>query len=325
MRTSLGEFTAHLLAESGAVVEPADAGLEVLLPAEVARVLEIPEHANLSFLAEGGGGISVSYDSEILKKMAGLLSERGQFATVGFAPPSVRLEKLEDRLGDKLAFHNAVFQIERIEEKPVSYLLGYAKYSAISDDRQEGIAGALINELNLSVQKAPLDLLDVLADRVAPETQAERQDSEKVLKAVWQAQQKIVLESLAEFLASMERRMNRDIRRVHEYYHTMIHEHRQTLAKKVAEQEDKERIESRIEAVERERKGKVQDLLGKFSVDLQLEPIAFIRIETLSPIFWLSVKRRKEARQFPVTYNPVLKSLDPLPCEACFYPRKGYY
>ena len=132
MRTSLGEFTAHLLTESGAVVEPAGAGLEVLLPAEIAAVLEIPEHAHLSFLAEGGDGISVSYESEILKKMAGLLGARGQFATVGFAPPAVRLEKLEDRLGDKLAFHNAVFQLERKEEKPVSYLLGYAKYSAIS-------------------------------------------------------------------------------------------------------------------------------------------------------------------------------------------------
>ena len=109
MRTSLGEFTAHLLTESGAVVEPDDAGLEVLLPAEVAGVLEVPEHTHLSFLAEGGDGISLTYDSEILKKMASLLGERGKFATVGFAPPSVRLEKLEDRLGDKLAFHNAVF------------------------------------------------------------------------------------------------------------------------------------------------------------------------------------------------------------------------
>ena len=70
MRTSLAEFTADLLAESGAVVEPADAGLEVLLPAQVAGVLEIPEHAHLSFHAEGGDGILVSYDSEILKEMA---------------------------------------------------------------------------------------------------------------------------------------------------------------------------------------------------------------------------------------------------------------
>ena len=326
MRTSLCDFTADLLAENGAVVELSSEGLEVLLPAEVAGVLEIPEHANLSFLGDRREGIFVSYDSEILKKMAGLMGDRGKFATVGLAPPAVKLEKVEDRLGDKLVFHNAVFQMERKEEKPISYLLGYSKYSAISDDRQEGIVGCFINELNFSVQKATLETLDLIAYEQQVSTgQAEREASEKVLKALWQAQLKIVQETLTDFLISTERRMNRDIRRVHEYYQTLIHEHRQALAKKLAAQEEKERTESKIEAVERELKGKVQDLVKKFSIDLQLEPISFIRIKTMSPIFWLSVKRRKEARQFPLTYNPVVKSLDPLPCEACFYPRKGYY
>jgi hypothetical protein len=326
LRTSLCDFTADLLAESGAVVELSGEGLEVLLPAEVARSLDIPEHANLSFLGERHKGISVSYDSEILKKMAGLLGDRGKFATVGLAPPPVKLEKLEDRLGDKLVFHNAVFQVERKEEKQISYLLGYSKFSAISDDRQEGIVGCLINELNLSVQKTTAEILDSIPrEAEEPTGQAERESGERVLKAFWQAQLNIVQEALSDFLISMERRMNRDIRRVHDYYLTLIHEHRQALAKKLAAQENKAQTESKIEAIERELKGKVQDLVGKFSIDLQLEPISFIRIETISPIFWLSVKRRKEARQFPLTYNPVVKSLDPLPCEACFYPKKGYY
>lgn len=325
MRTSLAEFTADLLTESGAVVEPFEAGLEALLPAEIAGGLALPEHVRLSFSGDSADAIPLSLDSELLKKMAGLLGERGRFAAVGFPPPSVRLEKLEDRLAEKLAFHNAVYQVERTEERPLSYLLSYAKYTAISDDRQEGIVGALINELNLASQKAPVEILDALAEAAAPETQLERAPVEQVLKAAWQAQMKIVQESLAEFLASMERRMNRDIRRVHEYYHAMIHEHRQALAKRAAAPQDKERIESRIEAIERELKGKVRDLAGKFTIDIQLEPISFVRIETTGPIFWLSVKRRKEARQFPLTYNPIVKNLDPLPCEACCYPRKGYY
>ena len=326
MRTSLCDFTADLLAESGALVERSGEGLEVLLPAEIARILDIPEHANLSFLGQRHEGIAVSYDSEILKKMAGLMGDRGKFATLDLEPSSVRREKLEDRLGDKLIFHNAVFQVDRTEEKPISYLLGYSKYSARSDDRQEGIVGCLVNELNLSVQKMTSDILDLVPNETAePIGQAERESSERVLKAFWQAQLKIVKETLSDFLISMERRMNRDIRRVHDYYQTLIHEHRQALAKKLAAQEDKAQSERKMEAIEWELKGKVQDLVGKFSIDLQLEPISFIRIETISPIFWLSVKRRKEARQFPLTYNAVLKSLDPLPCEACFYPRKGYY
>jgi hypothetical protein len=326
LRASLSDFTAHLLTESGAVVEPSGVGLEVLLPAEVARVLDIPEHANLSFSGDSGEGIPVSYDSEILKKMARLMGDGGKFSTVGLAPPSVRLEKLEERLDQKVVFHNAVFHVARSEEKRISYLLGCSRYSALSDDRQEGILACMINELNLSVQKTTPETLGLIADYAEePLGQAERESSETVLKAFWHAQMKIVKEELGDFLLSVERRMNRDIRRVHDYYQTLIHEHRQWLEKKVATPEEKEKTVGKIEAVERELKGKIQDLIGKFSLDILLEPISFIRIEAMSPVLWLSVKRRKEVRPFPLTYNPILKSLDPLPCEACFYPSKGHY
>ena len=97
--------------------------------------------------------------------MAGLMGDRGKFTTVSLGPSFVKLEKLEDRLGNKLVFHNAVFHVERKEEKPISYLLGYSKYSARSDDRQEGIVGCVINELNLSVQKTTSEVLDLVAQR----------------------------------------------------------------------------------------------------------------------------------------------------------------
>ena len=326
MRSSLSDFTAHLLMESGAVVEPSGDGLEVLLPAEVARVLEIPEHAKLSFSGESQGGISLSYDSEVLKKMASLMGDRGRFSTVGLVPSPVRLEKLEDRLGDKVSFHNAAFHVQRKEEQRISYLLGYCKYSARSDDRQEGIIGCLVNEVNLAVQKATPETLELIAHNAEePTGEAKPESGERVLQALWRAQVKIVKEALRDFLVSVERRMNRDIQRVYDYYQTLIHEHRQLLEKRSAAVDEKEKTLSKIEAIERELKGKMQDLIGKFSLDLQIEPISFIRIEAMSPIFWLSVKRKKDARTFPLTYNPILKSLDPLPCEACFYPEKGYY
>ncbi len=326
MRSSLSDFTAHLLTESGAVVEPSDEGLEVLLPAEVAGMLEVPEYAKFSFSGDSREGISVTYESEILKKMARLMGDRGKFTTVELGPPSVKTEKLEDRLEEKVVFHNAVFHVERKEERRISYLLGYSKYSALSDDRQEGIVSCLVNELNLSVQKTTSETLELIASHAQePTGEAQRESGEKALKAFWHAQVEIVKEVLRDFLISVERRMNRDIRRVHDYYQTLIHEHRQLTEKKMLTPEEKDKTVSKSEAIERELKGKTQDLIGKFSIELRLEPISLIRIEALSPIFWISVKRRKEGRPFPLTYNPILKSLDPLPCEACFYPRRGHY
>jgi hypothetical protein len=326
LRSSLFDFTANLLTESGALVEANADVLEVLLPPEVASTLEIPEHAHLSFAGEAGDGIAVSYDSEILKKMARILGEQGKFATVGVAPPSLRLDKIEERLDEKVVFDNAVFQVERKEEKRISYLLGYFKYSALSDDRQEGILACLINELNLAVQKVPPEIIDDLIHYCEePTGEVERENGQRVVTAFWKAQTKVVKEALLDFLTSVERRMNRDIRRVHEYYHTMIHEQRRLLEKKADAPEEKDRTVSKIEAIENELKRKIQDLIGKFSIEVALEPISFIGIEATVPIFWLAVKRRKETRAFPLTFNPILKSLDPLPCEACFYPRKGHY
>jgi hypothetical protein len=326
LRSALFDFTANLLTESGGLVETNADGIEVLLPPGIASLLEIPEHGNLSFSGEAREAIFLSYDSEIFKRMARLMGEHGKFAAVGLTPASIRLDKLEERLDEKVVFDNAVFHVERKEEKRISYLLGYSKYSALSDDRQEGILACLINELNLTVQKTTPEVLDLLVHcREESMGEAERQDSDKVLNAFRHAQAKIVKEALLDFLTSVERRMNRDIRRVHDYYHTMIHEQRQFLEKKAVTSEEKEKTVSKIQAIENELKRKIQDVVGKFSIDVTLEPISFIRIEATVPIFWLAVKRRKETRAFPLTFNPILKSFDPLPCEACFYPRKGHY
>ena len=325
MTASLADFTAHLLTERGGVVEPSGDGLEVLLPAETALALEIPEHANLAF-SGGGDGIAVSYDSDFLKKMARLIGQRGRFTTVSLAPSPLRIEKVAERLGEKIAFHNAVFQLQRTEEKPVSYLLGYSKYSALSDDRQEGIIASMVNELNLTVRRASAETFDFIAGNAGePSGEAERIGGASVLQAFYQSQAEMVKEALKDFLASVERRMNRDIRRVDDYYRTLVHEHRQQLAKKLATAEEQAKTLGKIEAVERELKSKIVDLVGKFSLEILLEPISFLRVETISPTLWIAVKRRKHARLFPLTYNPIAKSLDPLPCEACYYPKKGYY
>lgn len=321
---SLAAFAADLLSESGALVEPSDHGLEALLPPDASRLLEAPEHVKLSFSREEDG-IPVSFDSDFFKKMARLLGDRGQFSAIGLASSPVRPEKLEDRLDEKVILHNAVFHLERKEHKRISYLLAYFKYTARSDDRQEGIIASLINEFNLSVSRPPSELFEFIASNAEePLGEAERENADKVLRVLLRAQREIVTEALQDFLLSLERRLNRDIRRVHDYYQTLVREHRQALEKKASTAEEKEKIHSRIEAIERELKGKVQDLIGKYHLNLQVEPISFIRVETVTPVFWLLVKRRKGARSFPLTYNPILRSLDSFPCEVCFYPRGGY-
>jgi hypothetical protein len=80
-----------------------------------------------------------------------------------------------------------------------------------------------------------------------------------------------------------------------------------------------------LDAVEGEKRWKIQDLVSKYALNVRIEPVCIIDIETESLLFWLEIKRRLSSRAFPLTYNPLLKKVDSLPCEGCFYPRGTYY
>lgn len=319
----LRDFTTALLSHSGALVEKVPDGLEVILPNDVANALDLPEHTHLIFSTEGKGGIHLTYDSELFKKLGDLLGERGRFSVVNLPASPVRLDKLGERLSEKVILQNAVFDLERNEEGPLSYLLAYFRYTARSDERQEGISALLVNERNLSVRPFQTEGLDILEDTLeGPREGNDLVVSEAVLKALCQAQTERVKEALFDFIKSLERRLNRDVARVHRYYQSLFAEAMRIAAKKAASGEETEKAQRKIEAIETERKWKVQDLIAKYCLTVQMQPISFIRIETRAPVFWVALKRRKGRRSFPLTYNPVVKALDPLPCEGCFYPKR---
>lgn len=325
--TDLFNFTAELLEYNGALVERTDDELEAILPPAVAEVLEIKEHAKFLFSAqEEKNGVLVSYDSEVFRNISKLLT-KGKFSVVTVPPPSVRIEKLAARIHEKVILNNAVFSVDKNEEKPVSYLLVFMKYTATSDEKNEGILSSLINEFTLAAAGfAEPNALDIFT--LAGESKVngiERQSDENVMKALLCSQQGLLREELQEFIDSMERRLNRDVHRVYNYYHTLIQETKQLIERKRYSGEDKNRNLAKIGAIETELKWKIQDLISKYSLTVDVEPVSFIRIETVAPVFWLTIKRRKETRRFPLTYNPLIRAFDTLPCESCFNPRKTFF
>lgn len=125
---------------------------------------------------------------------------------------------------------------------------------------------------------------------------------------------------------SPAKRLNRDIKRVFEYYETIKIETQKVMEKRALTGEHpSEKQGEKVNAIETEKRWKIQDLISKYALNIRVEPVAAILIETQSPVFWLEIKRRLSSRLFPLTYNPLLRKLDPLPCESCFYPRGGYF
>ncbi len=341
MNRTLPEVIAEILTHNGAIIEETDDGcLEFLATETLADKLNLPDHGRLRFnYNDTGDAISATYDSELFKAMAGLLEGRGAFSVASFESSCPNTEKLLKNLNDTIALNNATFRLEKSELKAISYLLCYFKYTAISDEKREGIAPVLINELNLSVKPFENGLPE-LKEAGEGSTGIERHDLKTVFQSSYSAGVGMVKERLKDFIRSLERRLNRDIRRVHEYYETLKKEARVAIEKsnrpdsgKAASEEDRtireegieSKLEKKIDAIEAECKWKVQDLITKYSLNIQIEPVSVIRIETQSPVLWINIKRRLEARTFPVTYNPLIKQLDDLPCELCFNPKKPYF
>src|SRR5262249_1889299 len=114
------------------------------------------------------------------------------------------------------------------------------------------------------------------------------------------------------FLQGMQRRMDRDLARVFDYYEGM---QRESLLKLKKQKVDSSRERLRIEAAAREYQAKVVDLKQKYdlSVTVELSQV----VEIVSPVqrINLLIKRRKGERKLSLDWNPLVRKLEPLPNE----------
>jgi len=315
-----------------------------LIPSSLSSTLCVPEHGVFSFSdrPSSEGAITASYESEIFKAIEKVFSGKGKMAEAAHPSHLPNIDKLSTWVSEKVVLSNATFRLQKVEQQTVSYVLTFFKYVALSDEKREGIFSLLINKRNLATLILGDRAGDVLVDLKESDrvTATVGGDTLKAIKAGFSAASLVVREELGPFIKSLEKRLNRDIRRVFEYYEALKAETRRTFEKKGPSQNDapehrnegmpsqeeaRERLSGKLDAIEGEKRWKVQDLVSKYALHVRIEPVCAIDIEAQAPVFWIDIRRRLSSRAFPLIYNPFLRKMDPLPCEACFYPRGGYY
>ena len=360
MDKTLPEVITDILTHNNGIVEhKEDGNLEALTPPDVSKTLGIPELARLRFSYDetADEAIYASYDSDFFNSMAKLVTDKGKLSITRYNSSTPSAEKLSRTISEKIKFNNATFRLDKTEEKNISYLLCYFKYLALSDERQEGVMPILINEQNLSTASFKYDITG-LNEATEELKDIERCEIRKVFQSAYSACTCMVKEKLKDFINSLEKRLNRDVRRVYEYYETLKDETKKTIKKKVLTGESNNmktpkeieqlssesdnlikkqmqdrtargdgigKLLSKLDAIEAEREWKVKDLIAKYALNIRIEPVSAIRIETQSILSWINIKRRLSSRLFPVCFNPVTRQIDALPCESCFTPQKSYY
>jgi hypothetical protein len=324
---SFRDFAARLLEYDGALVERIEPdGLEVLAPAPLARELRIPELARFGFASElPVDAERVSLESDWLERFGHLLGTRGQAARVMLPFDLPRLANPERVVEHTFSLQNAIYRLMGVTPAWTRYLIMLFRVTALSDEKREGVIKL---GFNLASGSALDPMIDELLAR-AIETAGMNDASPRVaaqLPSDWTSGQlksrvarafpERVEAHLAPFLKGMQRRLERDLARVHDYFDSLRAESLLRLQKQISSTDtDIARERLRLEAIAREYEAKVADLQQKYA--LRVDVTWSQTLEIVMPVarFEILIKRRKGERRIVLDWNPLARKLDIPPCE----------
>jgi len=147
---------------------------------------------------------------------------------------------------------------------------------------------------------------------------------EQVDSVVERALPERVRAHLKPFIQGLERRQERDLKRLRDYHSDLGAEagKRLTTALRRAEPEDKKEInlqyEKKLTTIAREYQAKVRDLQHKYAMTVRIEWIQSLTLTVPVYRFNLLIKRRKGERAIFLDWNPVARKLEYQVCEASF-------
>lgn len=341
INTPLKDFLAQLLTQHGALVdELSDTLLEVLFPPELAQGLGVGELERFAFPegaqpqasptpmidASGPAPRLVGYQSELLEGLGRLLVGHGAVTAAALVEPlPLKRLDLERDIERALALQNAVYKVQHQEPATVAYLLCHFKYAALSDERHEGMISLAVNERTLQVVTGLSELLPELSLTPELPNDADAADLERVYAQACRAAQSLMQDVLADFVRSMNRRLNRDVQHVTEYYHAMAQEIATPRHKKSLTAEDQEHAQARLRATELELERKIHDLQAKYALTVRVEPVGVMRLFVPVMLVSLTVLRRKWTVPLALAWNPLLRELERVTCAGCLRPSKSIF
>jgi hypothetical protein len=325
-------FVETLLELGGAATERIDPdGLEVLAPPALQRMLNIPELTRLGFGARlPDGAQRVMLESEWLDRLERSMGTQGRAIRRVLDVKNVAPSNPERILEHTLALTNATYRLKWVSPAWTRYLIMTFSYTAISDEKRDGILRLGLNMNSGSTLDEPLEPL--FYTRAEPGNKHTSLPEGIQLPPLWESPRlKAVLnralparikKRLDRFLGSMRRRQGRDLKRIYNYYSQIrqqllerMHQLQQKSELSERQLSEQKRTEQRLQSVLREYQAKVADLRRKYT--MTVEGMWMQTLELIMPVhrFEVSIRRRKGRRRLSLDWNPLTRSLEQPPCE----------
>jgi hypothetical protein len=203
-------------------------------------------------------------------------------------------------------------------ERYLSYAQFNFKYTAVSDEKKEGLVSAIINEHTLAEVSAMAAQLDwVESIEASRHADLPSQPFHAIYAVACRSVETVVRRELAEFHKSLNRRLQRDIDRLTEYYESLIAEIRGKIARRYLVGKERDDEETRIRVTELERERKIADQRAKYAMKINVEPVNLLRLFMPVMVVNFEVRFRQAVREIPLVWNPVTKDFESFACQGC--------
>lgn len=330
---ALRNFVSDVLEMEGSAIEPVEPdGLEVLAPEPLRAMMGWPELVRLGFGAElPAGATAVGFEGDWLDRFGALLGDRGRWAErqVVLPGPPPRIHYPERLLDHALDFPNAVWRLQEVSAGWTRCLLLAFRYTAVSDEKREGMlwlgfnqgTGAVIDDFAPRLR----DLLAGDAEWRAPDPEVRQAagpawDASVLDRRVRPLLQHRVRLEVEPFLRTMRRRLDRDRNRIHLYHsdlHLLAQRKLAALAGSTGEKADNDRKREllRIATIEREYAAKLGDLRHNYALRVSVEWVQGLELFVPVQRFQVLVKRRKGEKLIGLDWHPAVRLMEPPPSD----------
>ncbi len=234
--------------------------------------------------------------------------------------PYIKKAGFDAAIARDLSLINGKFQIGVRAESRTSYMVITSHYVALSDERKEGLMRLTFHEPSGAIVAGFEDSITDFECTYFRQGSLPPQFSIHIgltLQAALKSLQYRIDEDLAPFIASMRRRLHRDVTNTREYYGSLAEEMRISLVHPNLSDTQRMERQQKIDSLPAEADRKIADLQHKYDTRIDIRACAAERYLVDVAQLIVTILYRKATRTLPVFYNPVTRRIDPLVCEIC--------
>jgi hypothetical protein len=327
----------------GLVDRPTFAFYEVLWPEPVADKLGVPTYQRLAFREEeeergDGEVIHVGYGHPLVEVIVEETLTNPSNAILH--ANAVRLQKpgLADVARQTLALSNARLTVapKRTEERALHHYVRYTfKAALITDEKHEQLVSVVTDAQNgyAVPELADIEHQIILEEenafknlRVAPArwTGAETDPlSRSALEGLLKRAMLAARDALSDPIAHLTRRATRflelDRARLEQYYGD-IERDLKRRRDRATNAERRAGFQDKLDAARSERQAKLVDVEAKYRLRVELELLNLLVITVPKLTLQVQIGHRSAGITRTVVWNPLLRQIEPLPCDVCGRP-----